>query len=506
LPHDLEDTYERVLASIGDEYAEDVRRVLTVLCFSTRPLTVNELIDAHAVDLSQPPSLDRDGRGYEQDDLIDICLGLVDTTKAQDEFGEIKTHVHIAHFSVKEYLLSKRIQQGKMKKFAIQGGPANTEIAQICIVYLLDPILSLGRLDQAKLKAFPLARYAAQYWHHHFQNAQEKAALTEELLQRLFCIDIDCFATSVKLYDLDATCFPDEWYDMLMEADSCPRVDFGWRLYYASLLGLESVVRSMITRIHNDGVRQDVVNVQYGHCGTSLQAASFGGYDKVVEMLLDRGADINTRGGFYGNAFQAASYSGNVQVVQILLRRGADVYMQGGYYGNSLQAASHAGHIELVKMLLDRGTDVNLQGGKYRSALLAASQAGHEDVVQLLLSQSAEINTAEGEYGNALQAAIIGRHEKVVQMLLDHGADVNIQGGWYGNALQAASFYGHEKIVQDLIDRRAVVSGRGALSAALLQGKDRVALILLANGADINNDGEVLPFTLPLLSACFMVR
>jgi ankyrin repeat protein len=413
-----------------------------------------------------------------------------------------------------------------MKKFAIQGGRANMEIAQICIVYLLDPILSCRKLDPAKLKAFPLARYAAQYWHHHFQNAQEKVALTEELLQRLFCIDIDCFVTSVKLYDLDATFLPDEWYDMLLEAGSCPRGDFGWRLYYASLLGLESVVKGMITRTHNDGVRQDVVNVQYGLCGTSLQAASFGGYEKVVEMLLDRGADINIQGGFYGNAFQAASYSGNAQVVQILLDRGADIYIQGGFYGNSLQAASHAGHMELVKMLLGRGIDVNLQGGKYGSALLAASQAGHEDVVQtlldrgvdvnlqgdvygnalqaasrggyekivqILLGQSAEINTAEGECGNALQAAIIGGHEKVVQMLLDQGADVNIQGGFYGNALQAASFYcGHEKIVQDLIDRGAVVSGRGALFAALLQGNGRVAFILLANGADINNDGPSL--------------
>lgn len=65
LPRDLDETYERILCSINDEYVEDVLRLLTVLCFSARPLSVNELIDAHAVDLSDPPRLDRDGRSYE---------------------------------------------------------------------------------------------------------------------------------------------------------------------------------------------------------------------------------------------------------------------------------------------------------------------------------------------------------------------------------------------------------------------------------------------------------
>lgn len=54
LPRDLDGTYERILCTIPDEYVEDVRRVLTLLCFSARPLTVNELIDAHAIDLNEP--------------------------------------------------------------------------------------------------------------------------------------------------------------------------------------------------------------------------------------------------------------------------------------------------------------------------------------------------------------------------------------------------------------------------------------------------------------------
>jgi ankyrin repeat protein len=45
------------------------------------------------------------------------------------------------------------------------------------------------------------------------------------------------------------------------------------------------------------------------------------GHEKVVQMLLDRGADINTQGGHYGNALRAASMRGHEKVVQMLLEK-----------------------------------------------------------------------------------------------------------------------------------------------------------------------------------------
>jgi len=43
----------------------------------------------------------------------------------------------------------------------------------------------------------------------------------------------------------------------------------------------------------------------------------------LVQILLDRGADVNAEGGFDGNALQAAFSRGHKKVVQILLDRGA---------------------------------------------------------------------------------------------------------------------------------------------------------------------------------------
>jgi ankyrin repeat protein len=59
-----------------------------------------------------------------------------------------------------------------------------------------------------------------------------------------------------------------------------------------------------------------------------------------MQLLLDKGADVNAQGGLYGNALYAASINGNLKVMQLLLDEGANINAQDGYYGNALQAAS----------------------------------------------------------------------------------------------------------------------------------------------------------------------
>ena len=225
------------------------------------------------------------------------------------------------------------------------------------------------------------------------------------------------------------------------------------------------------------------------------------GHEKVVQMLLDRGADVDAK----EESMECPTSSirgGHEKVVQMLLDRGADVNAQGGEYGNALQAASVGGHDKVVQMLLDRGADVNAQGGDMQcpTSSIRWSREGGADATRSRGGRQcsrrriwqcptssisrwsrdggADATRSRGGrqcsrriYGNALQAAsevvtrrwcrccsiegrtsmlkeeiwqcptssITGGHDKVVQILLDRGADVNAQGGFYGNALQAAS-------------------------------------------------------------------
>ena len=51
-----------------------------------------------------------------------------------------------------------------------------------------------------------------------------------------------------------------------------------------------------------------------------------------------------------------------LEIVQLLLDRGADVNLAGGNYGTALGAAAVAyeGNLEIVKSILDRGADINI--------------------------------------------------------------------------------------------------------------------------------------------------
>jgi ankyrin repeat protein len=61
----------------------------------------------------------------------------------------------------------------------------------------------------------------------------------------------------------------------------------------------------------------------------ALQVASFQGYEMVVELLLDKGANVNAQGGGYGNALYAASVEGHEKIVELLLDKGANVSVNG---------------------------------------------------------------------------------------------------------------------------------------------------------------------------------
>ncbi len=493
-----------MLCGIEHSLIKDARRILTLLCFASRPLTVQELIDGIAMETNDPSGLNHRHKMQGADDIHTICRGFVEIsleagymTETYNERELIPT-VRIAHFSVQEYLESERIRDQKAARFALTSATAHAEITQICLGYLLEPRLSLLTLDQNVLKEYPLAHFAAKFWYYHYINARNPGSKLDDFILKLFQ-QKESFASWVELHDMDR---PWRSYPYASYASD----DTAAPVYYASLLGLDQPLAQLICNWKSESISSPalsptsitevskLVNAQGGFYGNALQAASREGHEKTVELLLDKGADVNAQDGDYGNALQAASHKGNEKVVQLLLDKGADINIQGGYYGNVLEAASIGGNKEVIQLLLDNGADINAQSGLYGSSLQAASMGGDEKVVQQLLDNGATVSSQSGFYGNALQTASNKGHEKVVQLLLDKGADIHAQGGHYGNALQAASFSGYEKMVQVLLDRGAEVNARGgsfgtALQAASYGGHEKVVQVLLDRGAEVNAQG-----------------
>ncbi|GKU08993.1 unnamed protein product, partial [Fusarium langsethiae] len=473
LPSDLTETYRRMVQNIQSEYKSSAIRLLQFLVHTKRPLTLPEAVEVIATEINQEPrGFTAKRRLFQAADILRYCPSLVIIAKVTN-YRETVEELHLAHFSVKEYLLEQA-------QFDLES--ASNVITRTCLTYLGDIKNNCSTIRSD----FPMARYAAEYWTEYAVSAKTSEGIVRITVN--FLKDETTFQLWCHLYQADR-----RW-------DSKPGPPRAPRLYYACLAGLEGAARDLTT----EGAD---VNAQGGYYDNALYAASSGGHPKIVQILVDKGADVNAeggkygyalyaassgdvnaQGGYYGNALQAASSEGHLKIVQILVDKGADVNAQGGKYGNALQAASYKGHPEIVQILVDKGADVNAQGGYYGNALQAASSEGHLEIVQILVDKGADVNAEGGYYDNALYAASSGGHPEIVQILLDKGADVNAEGGKYGYALYAASSGGHPEIVQILVDKGADVNAQGgyydnALYAASHGGNPEIIELLNLNDA-----------------------
>ena len=149
-----------------------------------------------------------------------------------------------------------------------------------------------------------------------------------------------------------------------------------------------------------------------------VSMAAFGGHDPMIELLLDRGQDIE-QSGCFGPPLRVASLMGHESTTRLLLERGANIDACN-ILGSSLQAAAVKGHLTITKILLQQGSNVNWQGGHYGTALQAACYNGHLEVVKALLNAGASIHI-RGISRDAIQAAVDAGHNQIVSFFLARG-------------------------------------------------------------------------------------
>ncbi|QPC57796.1 hypothetical protein HYE67_000027 [Fusarium culmorum] len=151
LPRDLNETYRRMVQNIPSEYKSSAIRLLQFLVHTRRPLTLPEAVEVIATEINQEPrGFDVKRRLFQAADILRYCPSLVTIAEATN-YDETVDELHLAHFSVKEYLLEQA-------EFDLES--ASIVITRTCLTYLGDikNNCSIIRSD------FPMARYAAEYW------------------------------------------------------------------------------------------------------------------------------------------------------------------------------------------------------------------------------------------------------------------------------------------------------------------------------------------------------
>jgi ankyrin repeat protein len=257
---------------------------------------------------------------------------------------------------------------------------------------------------------------------------------------------------------------------------------------------------------------------------------------EVIQLLLDNGADINSRLGC-DTPLAATIESGVIEMIDWLLERGADPadedallqamsqsidlvqrllrsfskrypYGKGDYGSKALLRAVRAQDLPLVQALLQANIGVggnwfdNHHFHEYKTPLVIAIEVNDQELVEMLLSKVADLNRLVrygGERRTALLVAVSVGSPQMIQLLISRGANLNLAAtrGIDRTPLQMAAEKGRLEVVQLLIEKGAEVNalpamkgGATALQLAAIGGYIGIAEELLRQGASVNAPGS----------------
>jgi ankyrin repeat protein len=191
-----------------------------------------------------------------------------------------------------------------------------------------------------------------------------------------------------------------------------------------------------IDELLNKGADIDARISLEGNSLTSIQIASECGYEKIVEMLAKKGANINILSERFIstktkvlnlNALMLAVYNDHPEVAALLIANGADVNKQSSYIDDvsdknakqmlgatPLLFATNAG---VTKLLLIHHANPNITSSDGRTPLMNAAYRGDSEAVKILVSYGAKPCMRDVKGLSAAGYAKQNGHDEIVNYL-----------------------------------------------------------------------------------------
>ena len=404
-------TYERMLKEIKKPNQRVAQRVLQCLVVAIRPLCVDELAEVLEVDFDDADEIPRMKPDWLREDperaLLSTCPSLISIVEAPVDFCFPRAQiVQFSHSSVKEFLTSSRLAtaSGEVSNYHIDSEPAHTTLGQACLSVLLQVQDNNG--GKAGMR-HPLARYAAEYWMAHAQFGKVWSRLRKGI-EYLFDANKPHFRAWIRVYNIDSLHLPEDstfyQFALYLKSPAAP-------LYYAALYGLYDLVEYLIAKnpqdVNADGgryvrplvaalagehfqtadlLRHNGADLEFrGRDGSSpLHGAAYSGNREVVRKLIEYDpANINVRDPSGWTPLFSASagkYFKDGSALRLLLEHGADVNSRDQHHDTPLHRATGYEALEVVRLLLEFGADLEAKNRFGETALQLARRIGLEAV------------------------------------------------------------------------------------------------------------------------------
>ncbi|MCJ1345324.1 hypothetical protein MMC31_003531, partial [Peltigera leucophlebia] len=359
LPETLHETYDRILLNIDVDYQEMARCALIWLAFSKRPLTIKEVAEAAILNPEQDPAFDPENKFLNPSIVLGILGSLVtysperilpsvennadltddepfhlgggpsiesNTFATEDSSSKV---IRLAHFSVREYLISKGIQDSKASKFGITENFADLFIAESCLQYIFYYHESgLKATPVEILEKFPLLKYACRFYIHTKTSLPESQKAGNSV-QRL-CLSDTAFLSWLRVH-----------HTLDDEGIRFERLtDVATPLHLATYMGFARE-RGQGQWKNKKGTNSAASGRQKGHAA-------------IAKLLLEKKAEVNGKSKWEASALHLATKYGHEAVVRLLLDQGAEVDPEWVDETPLFLAASKMNKI-IVKLLLAKG-------------------------------------------------------------------------------------------------------------------------------------------------------
>ena len=162
---------------------------------------------------------------------------------------------------------------------------------------------------------------------------------------------------------------------------------------------------------------------------TPLHYAASAGHNDIVELLIERGANVNaTDSGKGATPLDYAHWRDHEEVIETLNAHNAQREHEKGGKGIGQSSLIHDaaldGDIDEVQRQLDAGVDPNLKSSKGATPLFYAVYGGHLEIVELLITRGADVNALYLNGNSVLDQAHDYDDQEMVELLEAHGAEV----------------------------------------------------------------------------------
>ena len=265
---------------------------------------------------------------------------------------------------------------------------------------------------------------------------------------------------------------------------------------YASCCRTEDTALKAASRRGDNNIVRLLLDPKYGlqtagaAYDDAILAAVYRGHSDLAIYLLQKCKSADLKG-LQVEMFMKACDVGNVHVVQTLLDKEVDVNSRGRCNEYGLTRAAQNGHVQVVCLLLERGAGFHWTYGDI-GALSLAAKYGREEVVKVLLDNGANVNAESGSgFGNPLREAAKNQHVNIMRLLLERGADIECERCGV-EALDDAITWGVEGVIPVLVKAGVPIDGTdydgepgfpAPILVALMYGQYRVVNLLTDLGA-----------------------